>query len=39
MPHLVAVHLIAMFKAKRFAEGNVDGVAHDGHSEGIAYHL
>lgn len=37
--HLVAVHLVAIFEAKSFAEGNVDGVAHNGHCKCVTYYL
>lgn len=36
-PHLVAVHLVAVFEAEGFAQRDVDGEAHDGHGEGFAY--
>lgn len=39
IPHLVAVHLVAMFEGKCFAQGNVDGVAHNGYRKSVAYHL
>lgn len=37
--HLIAVNLVAIFEAKCFAEGNVDGIAHNGHCKRITYYL
>lgn len=39
IPHLVAIHLVAMFEGKCSAERNVDGIAHNGHGKSVAYHL
>lgn len=37
--HLIAVNLVAIFQAKCFAKGNVDGIAHNGHCKRITYYL
>lgn len=37
--HLVAVHLVAMFEGECFSQGNVDGVAHNGHRKCVTYYL
>ncbi len=39
VPYLVAIHCVAVFEGKCFAQGNADGVAHNGHSKGITYHF
>lgn len=37
--HLVAVHFVAMFQGKDFAQGDADGIAYHSNGKGIAYHL
>lgn len=37
--HLVAVHLVAIFEAKCFAEGNIDSIANNGHCNRVTYYL
>lgn len=37
--HLVAIHLVAMFEGKCFAQGDIDGITHNGHCKCITYDL
>lgn len=35
IPHLVAVHLVAVLECKCFPQRNVDGIAHNGYGESV----
>lgn len=35
IPHLVAVHLVAVLECKCFSQRNVDGIAHNGYGESV----